>query len=125
MYFASGSQSEPQIVYAHRFPKQEELSHIGSGTYRRALSPVRGASWLQHVGERDVEVAILEVYQCPARAQLREVELIALHQPSTNQHHKTEPHRQVLAGYSKQPTSCACGAVDCYGREAKRRPVRT
>jgi hypothetical protein len=121
LYFGCGSPSEPQIVYGHRFPQQEELFHIGSGTYRRALSPVRGASWLQHVGDRDVEVLVLEVHQCPARARLREAELIALHQPLTNHHHKTGPHRQVLAGYNKQGLRCACGATDCYGAEVSGR----
>lgn len=117
IYFASGSPAESQIVYGHRFPNEETLFHIGSGTYRRALSPVRGAQWETHVGDSDVEVLILEIYECPARARLREAELITLHQPSTNHHHRTGPHRQVLAGYNKQGMRCACGAADCYGQE--------
>ena len=119
MYFAPGTALEPQIVYGHRFPEDVTYFHIGSGTYKRALSPVRGASWIQHVGDRDVEVVVLEVYQCPARARLREAELINLHQPITNHHHKNGPHKQVLAGYTKQGTRCACGAADCYGEEAR------
>lgn len=115
MIFAAGTPLEPQIVYGHRFTQHSDVFHIGSGTYKRALSPVRSAAWAQHVGVRDVEVVVLEVYQCPARARLREAELIAQHKPATNHHHKTGPHPQVLAGFTKKGEHCNCGASDCYG----------
>lgn len=118
MSFAPGTPLEPQIVYGHRFFGDDELFHIGSGTYSRALKPERGKPWLDHVGDRDVEVLILEIYECPARARLREAELIAEMQPLTNHHHKSGPNRQVLRGYTKRGERCDCGAEDCYGREA-------
>ena len=118
MYFAAGTPPEPQVVYAHRFPGDDELFHIGSGTYSRAVKPERGAAWKAHVGERDVEVLILETHECPARARLREAELIAERRPITNQHHASGPHKQVLRGFTKRGARCDCGAKNCYGREA-------
>jgi len=118
MRFAEDTPPEPQIVYGHRFPGDSELFHIGSGTYSRALRPERGAQWRQHVGTRDVEVVLLEVHHCPARARLREAELIFDLQPATNTHHKGGPNRQVLRGFTKRGERCDCGAQDCYGQEA-------
>lgn len=120
MRFAPGTPLEPQIIYGHRFPGDDELFHIGSGTYSRALSPVRGAQWIAHVGDNDVEVVILETHECPARARLREAELIAELRPVTNHHHRDGPNRQVLRGFTKRGTRCDCDAKDCYGREALR-----
>lgn len=118
MSFAPGTPLEPQIVYAHRFAGEEEVFHIGSGTYRRALRPERGSIWQKHVGNRDVEVVVLETHACPARARLREAQLISEKKPVTNHHHKDGPNRQVLRGFTKRGVRCACGAEDCYGREA-------
>lgn len=118
MRFAADTPLEPQIVYGHRFPNSESLFHIGSGTYKRALRPERGKKWRDHVGDRDVEVIVLEIHQCPARARLREAQLISEHQPATNYHHKEGPNQQVLRGYTKRGDQCDCGAENCYGREA-------
>nr|WP_170538025.1 hypothetical protein [Ruegeria arenilitoris] len=120
MRFAHGHY-EPQVVYGHRFSGTDELFHIGSGSYGRAIKPERGAPWVEYVGDRDVEVVIIETYQCPARARLREAELIFEMQPVTNHHHRNGPHKQVLRGFTKQGARCDCGAEDCYGREAARR----
>lgn len=118
MRFAPGTPMEPQIVYGHRFPGESEIFHIGSGTYSRAIRPERGKPWIDHVADRDVEVLILETYECPARARLREAELIAKLQPKTNFHHKGGPNKQVIRGFTKRGIRCDCGAVDCYGQEA-------
>ena len=118
MSFAPGTAPEPQIVYAHRFPGEEEVFHTGSGTYGRALRPERGAQWQQHVGERDVEVIILETHACPVRARLREAQLISARKPVTNHHHRSGPNKQVLRGFTKRGVRCDCEAENCYGREA-------
>lgn len=120
MYLAPGTLLEPQVVYGHRFPGEEQVFHNGSGTYGRAVRPERGAAWKDHVGERDVEVVILEVHQCPARARLREAELIAERQPVTNHHHRGGPNKQVLRGFTKRGARCNCRSEDCYGQEAAR-----
>lgn len=119
MKFAPGTPLQPQIVYAHRFPGEERIFHIGSGTHSRALRPERGEAWQDHVGERDVEVLILETHGCPARARLREAELIAELKPETNYHHRNGPNRQVLRGFTKRGKRCDCGDVACYGKEAE------
>ena len=121
MEFVPGSPSEPQIVYAHRFPGDAELFHIGSGTYSRARGPERGAPWKEYVGERTVEVVILWTHRCPARARLREAELIFEHQPVTNRHHRNGVHPQVQRGFTKKGVRCDCGVPECYGREAAER----
>ena len=118
MKFAPETPGQPQIVYAHRFPGDDQIFHIGSGTYSRALRPERGSAWKEHVGESDVEVEILEVHGCPARARLREAELISELRPITNFHHKNGPNRQVLRGYTKRGARCDCGDKHCYGSEA-------
>lgn len=118
LVFAPGSPAEPQLVYGHRFLGEDEIFYIGSGTYSRARSTRRGQAWQSHVGDRAVEIVILEVHSCPARARLREAELIAEQKPLTNEHHKAGPHPQVLRGYTKQGHRCDCSAPDCYGREA-------
>ena len=118
MRFASGTPREPQIVYGHRFPGEDALFHIGSGTYARAIRPERGQSWIDYVGDRDVEVLVLEIYDCPARARLREAELIAELKPITNFHHRDGPNKQVLRGFTKRGQRCQCGSDSCYGQEA-------
>ncbi len=117
MVYANGYR-DPQIVYGHRFPGEDELFHIGSGKPGRALSPVRGAPWRDYVGDRDVEVVVLETYTCPARTRLREAQLIHKLQPVTNHHHRNGPHKQVERGFTKGGMRCDCGATDCYGKEA-------
>lgn len=107
MRFAPETPLEPQIVYGHRFPGEEQVFHIGSGTYSRALRPERGAGWQEYVGDRDVEVVVLEIHTCPARARLREAQLILEHKPVTNHHHKDGPHKQVLRGFTKRGLRCA------------------
>src|SRR6056297_1773999 len=116
LFLAQGMPLEPQLVYAHRFPGETAIFHIGSGPYSRSLKGERGKPWLEHVGERDVEVDILETHECPARARLRESQLIHDYQPITNIHHRRGPHPRVLGGYTKKGDRCDCGAVDCYGR---------
>jgi hypothetical protein len=123
MRLAPGTSAEPQIVYGHRFPGETTLFHIGSGTYRRALRPERGAPWLSHVGDKDVEVVILETHQCPARARLREAQLISELKPATNFHHLDAPNRQVIRGFTKKGSRCECGALDCYGKEASEKGI--
>lgn len=118
MKFAPGTPLQPQIVYAHRLQGEDTIFHIGSGTHSRALRPERGQAWRDHVGDRDVEVQILETHGCAARARLREAELIAELRPVTNHHHKDGPNRQVLRGFTKRGERCDCGDSHCYGREA-------
>jgi hypothetical protein len=67
---------------------------------------------------------ILEIHACPARARLREAQLIAEHQPVTNYHHKNGPNKQVLEGFTKRGARCCCGAADCYGQEALNQPIK-
>jgi hypothetical protein len=113
----------PEVVYAHFAPGAEKPLHVGSGRLERALSTARGGPWRRYVdkiGGR-YEVRILERHSCPARARLREGELIAALQPETNVHHRNGPHRQVLRGFTKGGARCACGAPDCYGAEAAAR----
>ena len=110
-----------QVVYGHRLADTELIVSIGSGTLARALRPERSREWQAYVNDRDVEVVILEQHACPARARLREAELIAERQPILNRHHRQGPHRQVLRGFTKQGVRCACGAANCYGREAAER----
>ena len=110
-----------QVVYGHRLAGTEPIVLIGSGTLARALRPERSPVWQAYVNGRDVEVVILEQHACPARARLREAELIADRRPILNPHHRQGPHRQVLRGFTKQGLRCACGAANCYGREAAAR----
>jgi hypothetical protein len=119
LYFKQGSQLEPQVVYAHRIAGETTIFHIGSGPFSRALSNARGTPWQSYVADRDVEVDVLEVHQCPARARLREAQLIAELQPETNKHHRNGPHAAVLKGHTKKGVRCNCGASDCYGREVE------
>lgn len=118
MRYAPGTPLEPQVVYGHRFPGDAKLFHIGSGTYSRALSKRRKSCWREYVGDRDVEVVILENHECPARARLRECELVAELKPLTDEHDASGPSEQVLRGFIKDGVRCACGAKDCYGVEA-------
>lgn len=118
MRYAPGTPLEPQVVYGHRFPGDAKLFHIGSGTYRRALSKRPNKSWREYVGDRDVEVVILEKHACPARAKLRECELVAELKPITDEQRASGPSKQVLRGFIEDGVRCACGSKDCYGQEA-------
>ena len=71
-----------------------------------------------HVGDRDVEVVILERHECPARARLRAAELVAELKPKADQDCADGPNRQILRGLDSDGHRCACGAKDCYGEEA-------
>src|SRR5678816_4432628 len=112
-----------EVVYAHRMKSDPTLFHIGSGSERRARTFTgRSSRWRAHVdaqgGSTQVEVTILERHHCPARARLREMELVNLHQPATNGFGRTSIPRGVKDGRPKGSTKrCACGAMDCYGAE--------
>lgn len=109
-----------EVVYAHKNALSGELFHIGSGKIDRAFSVQRGAKWLAYVTTLDsYEVEILEYHHCPARARLREAELIFELQPKTNIHHRKGLHRQALRGFTKRGDPCSCKAPDCYGLEAQ------
>ncbi len=116
-----------EIVYAHRMKNELTLFHIGSGSERRARTLTgRSSRWRAHVnaqgGFTQIEVTILERHHCPARARLREMELVRLHQPATNGYGRTSIPLGILDGRPKgAATRCACGAVDCYGAELSSR----
>lgn len=76
-----------EVVYGHRMSTEAGYFHIGSGSERRARDlRRRGAPWRDYVGARGgpehVVVKILERHRCPARARLREMELVAEYQPT-------------------------------------------
>ena len=108
-------------VYAHFVAGSDVPFHIGSGRPERASSSVRGVAWQAHVARLGEawHAEILEQHRCPARARLREAQLIQQHQPATNHHHRHGPHRQVLQGFAKGGRPCRCGAPDCYRREVE------
>jgi hypothetical protein len=112
-----------EVVYGHRLKNEASYFHIGSGSERRARTLTRRSSrWQQYVNARggvtQVEVSILERHHCPARARLREMQLVALHQPTTNGFGRSMIPTGILDGRPKGSTErCACGATDCYGAE--------
>jgi hypothetical protein len=110
--------ARPQVVYAH--VADGVIFHIGSGTLARAFAGERSTAW-EARARAGYAVVILERHACPARARLREAELIHQMQPETNVHHRRGPHRQIIRGFTKQGARCACDAPDCYGVEAARR----
>lgn len=113
--------NKTEVVYFHRHAISGAVFHIGSGKIDRAFSAQRGVEWLKFTSELDsYEVEIVEYHQCPARARLREAELIFALQPLTNLHHRKGPHRQVLRGFTKGGQRCDCKAPNCYGLEALR-----
>jgi len=115
--------TENEVVYAHRMKSESTLFHIESGSERRAHTLTgRSSRWRAYVdaqgGVTQVEVTILERHHCPARARLREMELVKLHQPATNGFGRTSIPQGILDGRPKgMTTRCACGATDCYGAE--------
>ena len=115
--------TKTEVVYAHRMKSEPVMFHIGSGSERRARTLTgRGSRWQAYVdaqgGFTHVEVEILERHHCPARARLREMELVKLHQPATNGFGRTSIPQGILDGRPKgKMTACTCGAADCYGAE--------
>ncbi len=111
------------VVYGHRMRGQGVLFHIGSGSEQRARTLTnRSSLWQQFVGARggiaQIEVEILERHLCPARARLREMELVRLHQPATNVFGRASIPPSILAGHPKGSSDrCNCRAPDCYGAE--------
>ncbi len=112
-----------EVVYGHRMRSESAFFHIGSGSERRARTLTnRSASWKQfvdaHGGRSRIEVEILERHHCPARARLREMEFVNIHQPPTNRFGRSSTPHAILAGHPKGSTHrCDCGAPDCYGAE--------
>ena len=116
-----------EVVYGHRMRDEGAFFHIGSGSERRARTLTRrGRPWQQYVdahgGMERIEVEILERHHCPARARLREMELVNIQQPSTNQFGRSSTPAAILAAHPKGYTErCHCGAPDCYGAEVAAR----
>lgn len=110
-----------QLVYGHRMPGETEYFHIGSGPKRRAVSGERTTAWKDYVDHRGggkYHVEILERYHCAARARLREMQLIGLHQPVTNEFGRLSIPPGIQNGHVKRTGKrCSCGAPDCYGAE--------
>lgn len=116
-----------EVVYGHRMSNETGFFHIGSGSERRARN-LKGRSplWQDYVntrgGPEHVVVKILERHHCPARARLREMELVAAHQPHTNRIGRRSIPAAILDGHPKgSKLRCACGAPDCYGVEVAAR----
>lgn len=126
---ANNGTSERQVVYGHRMHGEDGFFHIGSGPEKRARTLTgRSSAWQQfvdaHGGVRRVEVVVLESYRCPARARLREMQLVGIHQPLTNRFGRSSIPDAILGGHPKRSTSrCECGAPDCYGAELVARPM--
>lgn len=118
---------EEEVVYGHRICGESGFFHIGSGSEQRARTLMRrSALWQQFVEARGgiarVEVSILERHRCPARARLREMELVRLYRPSTNVFGRSSTPAAILAGRPKGCRErCQCGAPDCYGAEVAAR----
>ncbi len=112
-----------EVVYCHGIRGEPGSFHIGSGSEQRARQLTkRSAAWNKfvaaHGGTAKVEVEILERYDCPARARLREMELVRRYQPSTNVFGRSSTPAAILAGHPKGSVErCNCGAPDCYGAE--------
>jgi hypothetical protein len=112
-----------EVVYGHKMKSENAFFHIGSGSEKRAYNYIgRGAAWRSYVdapgGRAQIEVVILERHHCPARARLREMELVGYHQPSTNTFGRLSTPAGILDGRPKgSKERCDCGAPDCYGAE--------
>ncbi len=118
-----------EVVYGHKMRNEADYFHIGSGSERRARN-LKGRSdlWQHYVdthgGLKQIEVVILERYNCPARSRLREMELIAVHQSPTNTFGRSSIPAAILDGRPKgSKLRCACGAPDCYGAEVRDRSL--
>src|SRR5688500_11434544 len=95
-----------EVVYAHKMKSGSALFHIGSGSEKRAHAfKGRSLRWHEHVnangGCSQIEVIILERHHCPARARLREMDLVNLHQPVTNGFGRTSIPGAILDGRPK------------------------
>ena len=116
-----------EVVYGHKIRNETGYFHIGSGSEQRArILNGRSPLWQHYVdnhgGSKHIEVVILERHHCPARARLREMELIAVYQPPTNTFGRLSIPAAILDGRPKGSKSrCACGARDCYGVEVTAR----
>ena len=119
-----------EVVYGHTMLAETAFFHIGSGSEQRAHNFVgRSPDWQTYVNARgglsQVKVTILERHRCPARARLREMELVGSHQPSTNTFGRSSISSGILDGRPKgSKERCTCGAPDCYGAEATVRSRR-
>ena len=119
--------SGSEVVYGLRMRCESKFFHIGSGSEQRAHNlKQRSSAVLSYIeargGTSQVEVKILERYQCPARARLREMELIGLHQPCTNTFGRSSIPAMILDGRPKgSKERCCCGALNCYGAEVNSR----
>jgi hypothetical protein len=115
------------VVYGHRMQGESALFHIGSGSERRARTLTnRSVLWQNfvdaHGGGPRVEVIILEHHHCPARARLREMELVNIYKPSTNHFGRSSMPSAIKDGRPKgSKKRCDCGAADCYGAEVAAR----
>jgi len=116
--------NEPgEIVYGLTMRGEGTFFHIGSGSEQRAHSWTgRSARFRAYVeargGPTQIELTTLERHHCPARARLREMELVKLHQPATNGFGRSSIPAGILEGRPKGSTErCCCGASDCYGAE--------
>ena len=116
-----------EVVYGHRMRGEAKFFHIGSGSEQRARALTkRSTLWRRfvadHGGVTQVVVEIIERHRCPARARLREMELVSQHRPSTNVFGRSSTPPSILAGHPKGSSErCHCGAPDCYGAEASAR----
>jgi hypothetical protein len=116
-----------EMVYGHRIRSEPNFFHIGSGSEKRSHNlKKRSPLWRNYVDThgsvKNIEVVILERHHCPARARLREMELIAIHQPPTNKFGRSSIPAGILDGRPKgSKKRCDCGALDCYGAEVANR----
>ena len=116
--------SPREVVYGHRIQGEDRYFHIGSGSEQRARHLAgRSSLWRKFVTSRGgiarIVVEIIERHRCPARARIREMELVYLHQPLTNTFGRRRPFpTSIMAGRPKGAKErCACNAPDCYGAE--------
>jgi hypothetical protein len=115
--------SGSEVVYGFKMPNESKFFHIGSGSERRAHNfTQRNTTVRSYIeargGTSQVQVTIIERHQCPARARIREMELIGLHQPVTNTFGRSSIPAGILNGRPKgSKERCRCGATDCYGAE--------
>lgn len=111
------------VVYGHKIRGEADYFHIGSGLERSARNWARRSTqWKEYVrdhgGTDAIQISILERHDCPARARLREMELIGQLQPTTNTFGRSSIPPGILDGRPKgSKQRCKCGAPDCYGAE--------
>ncbi len=108
------------VVFAHRLPGTSGYFFIGSGPPDHAFRPQRDEIWNAITSVDPYEIVVLERHACPARARLREAELVHQHQPSANVRFREGPDAETLGGYIAPGERCDCSAPECHGREAAR-----